>query len=90
MEFRKKPVEIEAWQFTKKNFAKGIPEFIRLAKNKPVTLYSQYAGEIIFGEIETLEGKMKISENDWIIKGVNGEFYPVKPDIFKKTYENLK
>ncbi|MES5403654.1 MULTISPECIES: hypothetical protein [Streptococcus] len=39
--------------------------------------------------IETLEGKMKASAGDWIITGVNGERYPVKPDIFKKTYEIL-
>lgn len=39
--------------------------------------------------IETLEGNMKASAGDWIITGVNGERYPVKPDIFKKTYEIL-
>lgn len=37
--------------------------------------------------IETLEGAMKVSEYDWVIKGVNGEYYPCKPDIFEKTYE---
>lgn len=37
--------------------------------------------------IKTLEGGMYITKNDWIIKGVNGEFYPCKPDIFEKTYE---
>lgn len=37
--------------------------------------------------IETLEGKMKAKAGDWIIKGVNGEFYPCKPDIFDKTHE---
>ena len=37
--------------------------------------------------IKTLEGNMKAENNDWIIKGVNGEFYPCKPDIFEKTYE---
>ncbi len=40
--------------------------------------------------INTLEGKMTASEGDWIIKGVNGEFYPCKPDIFEKTYEKAK
>ena len=38
-------------------------------------------------QIETLEGVMTVSEGDYIIKGVNGEFYPCKPDIFEKTYE---
>lgn len=88
--YRKKPAVIEAWQFTKKNFSKGAPEFIRHALNKPVTLYSQYAGEVIYGEIKTLEGNMKVSENDYIIKGVQGEFYPIREDIFKKTYEKVK
>jgi hypothetical protein len=39
--------------------------------------------------IKTLEGDMKASIGDWIIKGVNGEFYPCKPDIFEKTYEKV-
>ena len=38
-------------------------------------------------EIDTLEGVMHASEGDWIVRGVNGEFYPVKPQIFEKTYE---
>lgn len=41
-------------------------------------------------DIITLEGTMKASFGDWIIKGVNGEFYPCKPDIFEKTYEVLQ
>ena len=40
--------------------------------------------------IPTLEGVMIASENDWVIKGVNGELYPCKPDIFEKTYEKVE
>ena len=40
-------------------------------------------------EIETLEGTMRADIGDWIIKGINGELYPCKPDIFKKTYEKV-
>ncbi|MGE8004034.1 hypothetical protein [Lysinibacillus sp. NPDC093216] len=87
--YRKKSVIIDAWQFTKKNFSKGVPRFIRHAKGKPVTLYSQYAGKVIYGEIETLEGVMHVSENDFIIKGVAGEFYTCKPDIFEAIYEEV-
>lgn len=83
--YRKKPVVIEAWQFTKENYGEGAPRFIRQAKS--VDLWSQYGGDIIGGKIETLEGVMAISENDYIIKGVQGEFYPCKPDIFEATYE---
>ena len=83
--YRKKPVVIEAWQFSKDNYHKGAPDFIR--SEKMVTLWSQHGGEVIGGEVGTLEGEMTISENDYIIKGINGEFYPCKPDIFAKTYD---
>jgi len=74
--FRKRPVEIEAVQYTG-NF------------NEVMSFIGQNHCDII-NEciiIHTLEGYMKADYNDWIIKGVNGEFYPCKPDIFKKTYE---
>ena len=83
--YRKKPVVIDAWQFTKENYKEGAPLFIRQAKD--VELWSQFSGDVIGGEIETLEGVMTISENDYIIKGVHGEFYPCKPSIFEATYE---
>ena len=85
MKFRKKPVVIEAWQFTRANYDDGAPDFIR--REASVTLWGQHGGRVIGGEIDTLEGVMDISENDWIIKGVKGEFYPCKPDIFEATYE---
>jgi len=77
--FRKKPVVIEAIQFTGENFNEidtftGSKFWIRGEGNN-------------FIEIQTLEGIMKASINDWIIKGINNEFYPCKPDIFEKTYE---
>lgn len=86
--FKKKPVEISAWQFNKENYKKGAPNEIRYAKN--ITLFSQYGGSVIGGEIETLEGVMNVSEDDWIIRGVQGEFYPCKPDIFAATYEAVE
>lgn len=85
--YRKKPVVIEAWKFSKENYSKGAPDFIRAEKT--VSLWSQYGGDVIGGEIETLEGEMQISEGDYIIKGVNGEFYPCKPDVFAKTYDKV-
>lgn len=83
MNYTKRPVTIQAWQFTKENYTKGVPHILR---SKNVSYWSQYGGEVIGGEIKTLEGVMEISENDWVICGVNGEFYPCKPDIFEKTY----
>ena len=83
MNYTKRPVTIQAWQFTKENYTKGVPHIFR---SKNVSYWSQYGGKVIGGEIKTLEGVMEISENDWVICGVNGEFYPCKPDIFEKTY----
>lgn len=75
--YRKKPIVIEAVQFTGFNFDE-IEEFVGgdYGKNEE--------GEQV---IATLEGALKISDNDWIIKGVKDEFYPCKPDIFEATYE---
>lgn len=84
--FRKKPVVIEAWKFTKENYRKGAPDFVR-ESDGAVVLFSQYGGDMIGGDISTLEGNLTISENDYIIKGVQGEFYPCKPDIFEAIYE---
>ena len=76
MKFRKKPVVIEAIQFNGNNMCECL-KFIN--------------GNHIFEDnnlkIKTLEGNMIVSTDDFIIKGVNGEFYPCKPDIFEKTYE---
>ena len=82
--FRKKPVVIEAIQFTDEN--KDIAfNFIRCncAADK------DDEGSPIL-KIQTLEGVMTATLGDWIIKGVNGEFYPCKPDIFEKTYESVE
>lgn len=78
--FRKKPVVIEAVQWMadedswKEIQAMGCP-------TKPGEMGSESF------LIPTLEGDMKASKGDWIIKGVQGEFYPCKPDIFEATYE---
>lgn len=82
MKFRKKPVEIEAIKFDGWNWA----ECYQFMSNEPL-LFPQVLEEREKIEIETLEGTMTASRGDWIIKGVNGEFYPCKPDIFEKTYE---
>ena len=88
MKFRKKPIVIEAMQLKEETLAlffafvgelKNYPE-CRIAGTNPAT------GKIT---IKTLEGDMIAEENDWIIKGVNGEFYPCKPDIFEKTYDKV-
>jgi len=83
--FRKKPVEIDAVQFdgTPRSANEVFDAFdIPGAKFNPVDGLS--VGTII---IPTMEGEMTASAGDWIIKGVKGEFYPCKPDIFEATYD---
>ena len=81
MKFRKKPVVIEAVQFT--DNPQSIEDLSRFMDETTIS----YAGEEPAVLIKTLEGTMMANVGDWIIKGVNGEFYPCKPDIFEKTYE---
>jgi hypothetical protein len=79
-QFRKRPVVIEAVQLTKANG----PQVWEWANSKP---FYGPDGTVTGLAIYTLEGKMKAEFGDWIIKGVQGEFYPCKPDIFELTYE---
>lgn len=79
--FRKKPALIEAMRFTRAATSRHGYEVAawcggRFNAGPPCTI-----------SIPTLEGVMTASEGDWIIRGVQGEFYPCKPDIFAATYE---
>lgn len=56
-----------------------------MARKKPVIVSAYVTDKVVF--IDTLEGKMKASPGDYIVTGIDGEQYPVKPEIFKKTYE---
>lgn len=85
--YRKKPVEIEAIQF--EDTPEVLSELSDFINNQDLRVdYKDPENPVI--KIETLEGVMKASVGDYIIKGVNGEFYPCKPDIFNKTYEEVK
>ncbi len=82
MKYRKKPVVIEAFRIGYDDY----PEWFGL---------EMYSGRNIIHDvyegagclIETLEGQMKANHGDYIIKGVKGELYPCKPDVFEQTYE---
>lgn len=78
--FRKKPVEIEAWQFDGTN--RG--NIIAWMREHGVETVNPLGSLFL---ISTLEGTMTADIGDWIIKGVKGEFYPCKPDIFDLTYD---
>lgn len=82
MKYKKKPVVIEAFKWTGENLEE-IKAFTADVKDCGITPN----GEII---IPTLEGNMMATRGDWIIKGIKGEFYPCKPDIFEATYESVK
>lgn len=90
-QFRKKPVEIEAFEATIENLNdyEGWPQWLKDAFQKPF----EEAGAFYFlasaPMISTLEGQLSVSLNDWIIRGVKGEIYPCKPDIFAATYDQV-
>lgn len=79
MKYRKKPVIIEAIQWNGDN----LNEIVMFTEK-----HNLQCGENEL-KIKTLEGNMIASLNDYIIKGVKGEFYPCKPDIFEQTYEEV-
>jgi len=89
--YRKKPVVVEAIQLTWANWSE-VCEFANVGKlsdNQPEGI--NLDGRSSLGlHIPTLEGLMVAQENDWIIKGVKGELYPCKPDIFEQTYERAE
>ena len=79
MKYRKKPVVIEAFQY-------------RAGEQRSEVAEDVIAGRVRYAEdgtmlIKTLEGVMEAKPGDWIIRGVKGELYPCKPDIFDATYE---
>ena len=83
--FVKKPVVVEAYQFDGN---------IRSIDNFPISEVGKFKVSSENGQyyliIPTLEGDMKAVAGDWIIKGVKGEYYPCKPDIFKQSYNMIK
>lgn len=97
MKYRKKPVVIEAVQLTTYNydvvcqFVGGEGCTLKEATSPKGIEYPDGITTPFKGVyIDTLEGEMLASVGDYIIKGVNGEFYPCKPDIFEKTYEKAE
>ena len=79
--YKTKPCEIEAIQYTVDNLA----EILQWGKGK--INFDIKNGNIY---IDTLEGRMRADVYDYIIKGLKGELYPCKPDVFEKKYEEVK
>jgi hypothetical protein len=81
--FRKRPVIIHAIQFTGDN----VDECMRFCNGEKKNLITMPMSSALY--VQTLEGTMQAGINDWIIRGINGEFYPCKPDIFERSYEPM-
>lgn len=89
MKYKKKPVVIEAVQYNGLN-TDEIKKFVGDNLEIDCVRDGSDGTPVWFDlKIKTLEGIMTASKGDFIIKGVNGEFYPCKPDIFEKTYEKV-
>lgn len=79
--FRKRPVVIEAEQYD------GSPESVERIRKLAISGTREIRETAEGLVISTLEGDMLARPGDWVVKGVHGELYPVKPDIFQTTYE---
>ena len=99
--FRKKPVEIDAINFDG-TAERGAEIILWVYQNGGSAEYHPFLADHFKGDpkvymahpdpymrIVTLEGTMVASKGDWVIRGVQGEFYPCKPDIFEATYERV-
>jgi len=84
--FRKRPVVVEAVQLTWENW-RAVCDFVSVPENGIGIIEDMPAIAMM---VQTLEGPVKATEGDWIIKGVKGEFYPCKPDIFAMTYDPVE
>ena len=84
MKYRKKPVVVEAVQFT--GTINNLEELSNFIDNQDLIIsYENPKCAVI--KLQTLEGQMIALLGDYIIKGIQGDFYPCKPDIFEQTYE---
>lgn len=80
MKYRKKPAVIDAIEWTGSN----VDEVVEFMKSSYSSIFDSNQNLTIY----TLEGDMKANVGDFIIRGVDGEYYPCKPEIFNKTYES--
>jgi len=84
--YRKKPVVIEAFEWTGDEKQKENPIWIIEGIKQGIITFNNQGTENVFMLIKTLEGMHKANRGDFIIQGVQGELYPCKPDIFHATY----
>lgn len=87
IKYKKKPVIIEALQFKSDMSVKDLNDLIDFIGMRNIV---DIGRDNLYLTIRTLEGNMIASPGDYIIKGIQGEFYPCKPDIFEKTYDKVE
>ncbi|MBZ6085888.1 hypothetical protein KVH15_33435 [Streptomyces olivaceus] len=94
--FRKRPIEIEAVQYGLAEYADNpwvirgdVPQWLQDAARDGIVVPEFRSEDYWYLKIQTLEGDMYAAPDDWIIRGVKGELYPCKPDIFEATYESV-
>lgn len=93
--YKKKPVVIDAEQWFKDSDHSQVYRWEGDSNTQPQNIMQEYESKCercgnkmrSHGMVKTLEGHHIVCPEDWIIKGVQGEFYPCKPDIFKATYD---
>lgn len=94
MLYKKKPIIIEAIQWNENNLEEVMKFIDSEFEYEPNINYITYKFDYTVSNkklrLNTLEGRMIVSKNDYIIKGIKGEFYPCKPDIFEETYEVIE
>lgn len=91
MKYRKKPLIVEAYQFIGNKVCTTLPRWLEDAHGRGEVRYSPGVQEEEQKlHVDTPEGTMTANLGDWIIKGVQGELYPCKPDIFAETYEAIE
>ena len=84
---RKRPIEVEAEQYShQRHLDEG---YVPWGVTRMFRIDEDGTQHEILPVVNTLEGTLAVTDGDWIIKGIKGEFYPCKPDIFEETYEIL-
>lgn len=88
MKYKKKPIIVEAFQLNSRGLVSEDWFWDAVSRNEIIThCFGKENPEDAYCDIRTLEGTMRANTSDYIIKGINGEIYPCKQDIFEATYE---
>lgn len=87
--YRKKPIVVEVWKFSRELISER-PEWVIYDELKIVGKPDSFTGDVALLLLNTTEGHIWATEGDYIIKGVKGEVYPCKPDIFEQTYVKVE